>query len=152
MEAPAGARPRPASALEGSRLCGKGSSSPDPESGGQWTPFGKVNLVLGGKRTQGTPKTQRCVVGQHMSVCVFVYAPPCLCVCRHCLWSRSLLVYRPLLSSDLLSFSHSSLICLLLLISSRVSVNRRTVVGATDESGQGYTLANSEGLTISEPQ
>ena len=37
--------------LEGSRLCGKESSSPEPESGEQWTPFGKVNLA--GKKTQG---------------------------------------------------------------------------------------------------
>ena len=50
---PAGVRPRPADALEGSRLCGEESSSPDPESGEQWTPFGKVNLLLGGERTQG---------------------------------------------------------------------------------------------------
>ena len=42
--------------LEGCRLCGKESSSPEPESGEQWTPFGKVNLVPGGKRTQGARK------------------------------------------------------------------------------------------------
>ena len=42
--------------LEGCRLCGKESSSPEPESGEQWTPFSKVNLVPGGKRTQGAQK------------------------------------------------------------------------------------------------
>ena len=44
MDVSAGARPRPADVLEGSRLCRKESSSPDPESGEQWTPltpFGK---------------------------------------------------------------------------------------------------------------
>ena len=50
MDVPAGVGPRPASALEGSRLCGQESSSPDSESGEQWMPFGKVNLVPGGKR------------------------------------------------------------------------------------------------------
>ena len=53
LDIPAGARPRPASVLEGSRLCRKESSSPEPESGEQWTPFGKVTLVSGGKKTQG---------------------------------------------------------------------------------------------------
>ena len=33
LNVPAGVRPRPADALEGSRLCGKESSSPDPKSG-----------------------------------------------------------------------------------------------------------------------
>ena len=56
LDVPAGARPRPASTLEGSRLCGKESSSPDPKSGEQWMPFGKVNLVPGGKKTQGARK------------------------------------------------------------------------------------------------
>ena len=63
LDVPAGAGPRPASTLEGCRLCGKGSSSPDPESGEQWTPFGKVNLVPGGQENSGALKTQRCVVG-----------------------------------------------------------------------------------------
>ena len=53
LDVPAGARLRPASTLEGSRLCRKESSSPEPKSGEQWTPFGKVNLVPGGKKTQG---------------------------------------------------------------------------------------------------
>ena len=51
LDVPASARPRPVSALEGSRLCRKESSSPDSESGEQWMPFSKVNLVPGGKRT-----------------------------------------------------------------------------------------------------
>ena len=53
---PAGVRPRPADALEGSQLSGKESSSPDPKSGEQWMPFGKVNLLPGGKRIQGAQK------------------------------------------------------------------------------------------------
>ena len=56
MDIPAGTRPRPVSTLEGSRLCEKESFSPDPKSGEQWTPFGKVNLVLGGERTKGAQK------------------------------------------------------------------------------------------------
>ena len=39
-------------------------------------PFGKVNLLPGGKRIQG-PETQRYVIGRRWSVCVSV----CLCVC-----------------------------------------------------------------------
>ena len=56
LNVPAGIRPRPADALEGNRLRGKESSSPDPKSGEQWTPFGKVNLLPGGKRIQGVQK------------------------------------------------------------------------------------------------
>ena len=67
--------------LEGSRLCGKESSSPDHESGEQWTPFGKVNLVLGGKRTQGAQKPSAVLSADIcLSVClsmplVFVCVP-----------------------------------------------------------------------------
>ena len=53
LNVPAGIRPRPADVLGGSRFCGKESFSPDPKSGDQWTPFGKVNLLLGGKKIQG---------------------------------------------------------------------------------------------------
>ena len=120
MDIPAGARPRPASTLEGCRLCGKESSSPDSESGEQWTPFSKVNLVPGGKRIQGAQKPSavlsaniclsvclssalRVFACQHLAICVFVYDSLCLRVCRHCLWSRSPLVHRSLLS--LLTYS-----------------------------------------------
>ena len=41
--------------LEGSWLCGKETSSPKPESGEQWTPFGKVTLVPEDRETQGVP-------------------------------------------------------------------------------------------------
>ena len=41
--------------LEGSRLCGKETSSPKPESGQRWTPFGKVTLVPEDRETQGVP-------------------------------------------------------------------------------------------------
>ncbi|XP_055261664.1 uncharacterized protein LOC129542871 [Moschus berezovskii] len=37
-------QPGGAFALEGSWLCGREEVSPDPETGGQWTPFGKVTL------------------------------------------------------------------------------------------------------------
>ena len=50
---PAGVRPRPADVLEGSLLCRKESSSPDPESGEQWMPFSKVSLEPGGTKIQG---------------------------------------------------------------------------------------------------
>ena len=38
---------------EGSRLCGKETSSPKPESGKRWMPFGKVTLVPEDRETQG---------------------------------------------------------------------------------------------------
>ena len=34
-------------------ILGEESSSPDPKSGEQWTPFSKVNPLLGGKKIQG---------------------------------------------------------------------------------------------------
>ena len=43
------------SLLEGSRLCGKETSSPKPESGEQWMTFGKVTLVPEDRETQGVP-------------------------------------------------------------------------------------------------
>ena len=66
--------------LEGSRLCGKESSSPDPESGEQWTPFGKVNLVLGGKRTQGAQKPSAVLSADIcLSVCLSTPLRDCVC-------------------------------------------------------------------------
>ena len=41
--------------LEGSRLCGKDTSSPKPKSGEWWTAFGKVTLVPEDRETQGVP-------------------------------------------------------------------------------------------------
>ena len=80
MDVPAGAGPRPASTLEGSQLCGKESSSPDPESGEQWTPFGKVNLVPGGKRTQGAQKPSAVLSGDIcLSVCLSTPLRVCVC-------------------------------------------------------------------------
>ena len=80
MDVPAGAGPRPASVLEGSRLCGKESSSPDPESGEQWTPFGKVNLVPGNKRTQGAQKPSAVLSGDIcLSVCLSTPLRVCVC-------------------------------------------------------------------------
>ena len=78
MDVPAGARPRPASALEGCRLCGKGSSSPDPESGEQWTPFGRINLLRGGKIIQGARKLSAV---SSADVCLSVCLPSALRVC-----------------------------------------------------------------------
>ena len=80
LDIPAGARPRPASVLEGSQLCGKGSSSPEPESGERWTPFGKVNLVLGGKKTQGARKPSTVVSADVcLSVCLSSALRVCVC-------------------------------------------------------------------------
>ena len=138
MDVPAGARPRPASALEGSRLFGKESSSPDPESGEQWTPFSKVNLVLGGKRTQGARKPSAVLSGDIcLSVSLSMPLRVCVCAPALSLVSFSSGASFSTLSSDFFSFSPSSLICLQLLLSSGVSVNRRTVVGAIDESQSG---------------
>ena len=41
--------------LEESWLCGKETSSPKPESGEWWMPFGKVTLVPEDRETQGVP-------------------------------------------------------------------------------------------------
>ena len=41
--------------LEESWLCGKETSSPKPESGERWMPFGKVTLVPEDRETQGVP-------------------------------------------------------------------------------------------------
>ena len=73
----AGVRLRPVSELEGSRLCGKESSSPDPESGEQWMPFGKVNLVPGGRKTQGAQKPSAVLSAD---VCLSVCLSSALCV------------------------------------------------------------------------
>ena len=68
------------SALEGSGLCGKESSSPDPESGEQWTPFGKVNLVPGGKKIQGARKPSTVLLADVcLSVCLSSALPVCMC-------------------------------------------------------------------------
>ena len=80
MDVPAGARLRPVSALEGSRLCGKGSSSPDSESGEQWTPFGKINRVLGGKKIQGARKSSA-VLSADVCLSVCLSSALCVCVC-----------------------------------------------------------------------
>ena len=75
---PAGVRPRPADALGGSQFCGKESSSPDPESGEQWMPFGKVNLLPGDKRIQGARKPSAMLSAD---VCLSVCLPSALRVC-----------------------------------------------------------------------
>ena len=66
--------------LEGSWLCGKESSSPEPESGEQWTPFGKVNLVPGGKKTQGARKPSA-VLSADVCLSVCLSSALCVCVC-----------------------------------------------------------------------
>ena len=66
--------------LEGSQLCGKESSSPEPESGEQWTPFGKVNLVPGGKKTQGARKPSAVLSADIcLSVCLSSALRVCVC-------------------------------------------------------------------------
>ena len=134
----ASVRPRPVDALEGSRFWGKESSSPDPKSGEQWTLLGKVNLLLGDKKIQGARKPSTVLLAD---ICLSV----CLCTALHvcvCIPALSLVPFSSgasffSLSSDLFSFSPSSLICPQLLFFSGVSVNRRTVVGAIDESRPG---------------
>ena len=80
LDVPAGVRLRPVDALEGSQFCGKESSSPDPESGEQWTPFGKVNLVLGGKKTQGARKPSTVLLANVcLSVCLSSALRVCVC-------------------------------------------------------------------------
>ena len=80
LDVPAGARLRPASTLEGSRLCGKESSSPEPESGEQWTPFSKVNLVPEGKKIQGARKPST-VLSADVCLSVCLSSALCVCVC-----------------------------------------------------------------------
>ena len=56
--------------LEGSRLCGKEPSSPKPESGEQWTPFGKVSLVPEDRETQGVlPSSSVLLADLCLSMC-----------------------------------------------------------------------------------
>ena len=101
----------------------------------------------------GGPKTQRCVVGRRLSVRVFVFGSLCLCVWRHCLWSRSLLVHRSLLS--ILTYSPSPLLLWPALNSYSLQEFQWTgewLWGQLMSPGQGYTLVDSEGPTISEPQ
>ena len=80
LNVPASLRPRPEDALEGSRLCRKQSSSPDPKSGKQWTPFGKVNPLTGGKRTQGARKPSAVLSADVcLSVCLSSALRVCVC-------------------------------------------------------------------------
>ena len=100
LNVPAGVRPRPATTLGGSQFCGKESSSPDPKSGEQWMPFGKVNLLPGGKRIQGARKPS-----------AMLSADICLCVCLQ----LSVFVCVPALSLVLLllkSLKTSEVLCL----------------------------------------
>ena len=91
LDVPAGTRPRSASALEGSWLFGKQSSSPEPESGEQWKPFSEVNLVPGGKKTQG-PRKPSAVLSADVCLSVCLSSALHVCVCAGiCLWSHSLL-------------------------------------------------------------
>ena len=123
--------------LGGSRFCGKESFSPDPKSGEQWTPFGKVNLLPGGKKIQGARKPSA-VLSADVCLSVCLSTPLRVCVCMP---ASSLVPFSSgasffSLSSDFFS-SPSSLICPQLLFFSGVSVNRQMVVGAIDESRPG---------------
>ena len=94
--------------LESSRLCGKEISSPKPESGEWWTPFGKVTLVPEDRETQGVPPPVLCC--RPMCVYVFFYALSRLYNCRHCLLSRSLVcrcLLPPIKPWSLISVSES---------------------------------------------
>ena len=121
----AGVRPRPADALGGSRFWGKESSSPDPKSGEQWTPFSKVNPLLGGKKIQGARKLSAVLSADIcLSVCLSTTLRVCVCMPALSLVPFSSGASFFSLSSDLFSFSPSSLICPQLLFFSGVSVNR----------------------------
>ena len=45
--------------LEGSRLCGKETSSPKPESGERWTPFGRWDRALGSLQSRAASNPGR---------------------------------------------------------------------------------------------
>ena len=60
--------------LEGSQLYGKETSSPKPESGEQWTPFGKVSLVPEDRETQGVPPPSSVLSAD-------VCPSTCFCIC-----------------------------------------------------------------------
>ena len=72
-----------------------------------------------------------------LSMCLSTPLRVCVCMPALSLVSFSSGASFFSLSSDLFSFSPSSLICPQLLFFSRVSVNRQTVVGAIDESRPG---------------
>ena len=57
--------------LEGSRLCGKETSSPKRKSGEQWMPFGKVTLVPEDRETQGVLAPSS-VLSADVYLCVFL--------------------------------------------------------------------------------
>ena len=128
MAVPAGVRLRPASMLVGRRLCGKETSSPKPESEERWTSFGKVTLVPGDRETQGVPPPSS-VLSANVCLSMCFSTPFHICItavivsCIVVLWC--VVVYFLLYSLG------ASFLFL------RVSVNRQTVVRATDESRPG---------------
>ena len=65
--------------LEGSRLCGKETSSPKPESGERWTPFGKVTLFPEDRKTQGVPLPSS-VLSADVCLSMCFSTPFCVCV------------------------------------------------------------------------
>ena len=87
------------------RLCGQERSSPDSESGEQWTPFGKANRVPGGKRTRGARKPGAVLSADIcLSVCLSTTLCVCVCVPALSLVSFSSGASFSSLSSDLLAF------------------------------------------------
>ena len=65
--------------LVGRRLCGKETSSPKPQSGEQWTPFGKVTLVPEDRETQGVlPPSSVLSADVCLSMCFST--PFCICI------------------------------------------------------------------------
>ena len=57
-----------------------GRRAPEPASGEQWTPFGKVNLVPGGKKTQGARKPSTVLSADVcLSVCLSSALRVCVC-------------------------------------------------------------------------
>ena len=96
--------------LEGSRLCGKETSSPKPESGERWTPFCKVTLVPEDRETQWVLPPSSVLLADVCLIYVFFYALSRLYNCRHCLLSRSLVCHcllPPIKPWSLISVSES---------------------------------------------
>ena len=116
----------------GQRACWKAASSV-----GRRVPLLIPSLVSSGKKLRGPKIPALCCQPTFVCLCVCLRPSVFVCVLALSLVSLSSGVSFSTLSSDLFSFSPSSLICPQLLLFSGVSVNRQMVVGAIDESQPG---------------
>ena len=66
--------------LEGSRLCGKETSSPKPKSGEQWMPFGKVTPIPEDRETQGVPPPPSSVLSADVCLSMCFSTPFHICI------------------------------------------------------------------------